>query len=235
MAKAGSDRFVARRSFLGRMAAGVGALGAAAGMDAPAAGAQSSGGRFQAARHTQDDWLDAPTGRHRFVIDTTAPNAFGSALLYANNYFTANQDAYGLKDADLAVVIVARHFATPFAYNDAMWTKYGKTIATMLQFTNPRTKEPPSTNLYNSAEAGDALPNMGTTLDTVLKRGTQLAVCQMATRFIASQLAQRAGGNAEAIYAELTSNLVSNSHLVPAGIVAVNRAQERGYSFAYAG
>ena len=30
---------------------------------------------------------------------------------------------------------------------------------------------------------------------------------------------------------ELAANLLANAHLVPAGIVAVNRAQERGYSF----
>jgi hypothetical protein len=40
--------------------------------------------------------------------------------------------------------------------------------------------------------------------------------------------------NADAIYNELTTNLVSNARMVPAGIVAVNRAQERGYSLASA-
>lgn len=233
MTKSGSDWSVGRRSFLARMGVGVGAFGAAAGVSVPAAQAQSSGGRYQATRHTQDDWFDSVPGKHRFVFDTTTPAAFGSALLYANNYFVANQDAYGLKDTDLAVVIVARHFSTPFAYNDAMWAKYGKTIGTLMEFSNPKTKEPPTTNLFNSTEVGDALPNMGTTLDTVLKRGVQLAVCQMATRFISNMLAQRTSGNADAIYTDLTSNLVGNSHLVAAGIVAVNRAQERGYSFAY--
>jgi len=43
------------------------------------------------------------------------------------------------------------------------------------------------------------------------------------------------GGDAERVYNELVSNLVANSHVVPAGIVTVNRAQERGYSFASAG
>ena len=41
------------------------------------------------------------------------------------------------------------------------------------------------------------------------------------------------GGNVDAIVKELTSNLVPNGHMVPAGIVAVSRAQERGYTFAY--
>ena len=38
-------------------------------------------------------------------------------------------------------------------------------------------------------------------------------------------------GTTDDIYKELTSNLVANAHMVPAGIVAVNRAQEHGYTF----
>jgi hypothetical protein len=34
------------------------------------------------------------------------------------------------------------------------------------------------------------------------------------------------------VFNELTANLVGNAHLVAAGIVAVNRAQERGYTLA---
>jgi intracellular sulfur oxidation DsrE/DsrF family protein len=37
------------------------------------------------------------------------------------------------------------------------------------------------------------------------------------------------------VFKELTENLVPNGHMVPAGIVAVNRAQERGYTFTYVG
>jgi intracellular sulfur oxidation DsrE/DsrF family protein len=55
----------------------------------------------------------------------------------------------------------------------------------------------------------------------------------MATRAAAQLIAQKSGGNVDAIYKELTDNLVANGHMVPAGIVAVNHAQERGYSFVY--
>ena len=58
----------------------------------------------------------------------------------------------------------------------------------------------------------------------------QLAVCQVATRGIAGAIAEAVGGNTDAIYNELTTNLVSNARMVPAGIVTANRAQERGYS-----
>ena len=60
------------------------------------------------------------------------------------------------------------------------------------------------------------------------------AVCQMATRRFAGVIANANKLDVEAVYTELASNLVKNSHLVPAGIVAINRAQERGYAFANA-
>ena len=59
-------------------------------------------------------------------------------------------------------------------------------------------------------------------------------VCQMATRNISERIARATGGDAGAIFKELATNLVDNARLVPAGIVAVNRAQERGYSFVHA-
>ena len=49
----------------------------------------------------------------------------------------------------------------------------------------------------------------------------------------AGALADSTKGNADAVYRELVANLIPNSHMVPAGIVAVNRAQERGYTFSY--
>jgi len=36
--------------------------------------------------------------------------------------------------------------------------------------------------------------------------------------------------NGDAVYKELVANLVPNSHMVAAGVVAVNRAQEYGFT-----
>jgi hypothetical protein len=52
----------------------------------------------------------------------------------------------------------------------------------------------------------------------------------MSTRAIAGTIAKATGANTDAIFTELASNLLANSHLVPAGIVAMSRAQERGYT-----
>src|SRR5215831_7614104 len=130
--------YLARRYFLRKMGTGVTVLGAAAAAVTPGAVAQSTeAARWQPTRHTQDDWLDQIPGKHRLVFDTTEPLGMNSALLYASNFYTANQSDYGLQNGDLAVVIVARHFSTPFAYNDSIWSKYGEPISTFIEKKDP--------------------------------------------------------------------------------------------------
>jgi intracellular sulfur oxidation DsrE/DsrF family protein len=189
----------------------------------------ASDAAWRPARHAQDDWYDKIPGQHRFVFDSTTPAGMALALRFANNYFTANQNAYGLKDSDLAVVIVARHKSTSFGYNDAIWAKYGKQLSEQAEFTDPKSKEPPKINVY--AAPGDGSDESGA-MDALIKKGVHFAVCQMASRHIAGRIAQATGGETDAILKEIGANLVPNGHFVPAGIVAVNRAQEKGYSFA---
>lgn len=222
-----------RRSFLSRLSAGVAAFAAVIGGGTTIGYAQTSGSsRWQPERHEKDDWLDQLSGKHRMVFDTTTPNGLGDAITFVNNFMRVNRSDYGLQNNDLAVVIVVRHRSTAFAYNNAMWEKYGIPMAKRANFTDPKTKQAPKANLYNASDYGDQLPNRGTTLDSMLKQGVQLAVCSVATRGLAGAIAEAAGGNTDDIFNELVSNLVmSNAHMVPAGIVTVNRAQERGYSF----
>lgn len=226
-----------RRSFLSRLAAGAAVVGGAVFGSRPAAAQSTSAAApFRPARHAQDDWLDQIPGTHRFILDTTSPSGLGSSLIFANNFFIASQNGYGLGNADAAVVIVLRHNSTAFAYTDAMWAKYGKAIGDAAGgFDDPKTKTRPTVNVYNVSGYGSALPNNNVTLDALIGRGVHFAVCQMATRRFAGAIAAAQKLDVEVVYKELTSNLVKNSHLVPAGIVAVNRAQERGYAFADAG
>lgn len=218
----------ARRTFLSRLGSGVAGLGAVFAGGSSIAQAQSAGsGQWQPARHAEDDWLDQLAGQHRFIFDTTTVDGLENAMLFANNYFIANQSGYGLKDSDLAVVVVLRHRSTAFGYGDAMWAKHGTAISQLINFTDRRTKQPPVVNVYKSGD--------NAALDNLSRRGVHFAVCQMATRRLAGGIAQSAGGNADAVYNELAANLLNNARLVPAGIVAVNRAQERGYSLAHGG
>ena len=220
-----------QRSFLTRRNAGAAAVAAMALAGSARAQVKSTAaGRFAPGRHEKDDWLDQAPGQHRLVFDTTSPDSLAQAIFFANNFMRVNRSDYGLQNSDLAVVIVVRHRSAPFGYSDAMWAKYGTAAAAHAAFEDPRSKAIPKANVFNSADYGNLMPNRGVTIDAVAKQGVQLAVCSSSTRAVAGVIARATGGDTEAIFSEITGNLVSNARMVPAGIVTVTRAQERGYS-----
>jgi intracellular sulfur oxidation DsrE/DsrF family protein len=149
-------------------------------------------------------------------------------MQYGNNFFNVNRDDYGLSDPDLAVIIVARHFSTPFAFNDAMWEKYGTTWSQLSRYTDPQTNEAPTINVYYTRGAGP-----GGTLAALFDRGMKVALCSVATRAFTNLAAQQNGLDADDVFNEVMDNLLDGVVPVPAGIVAVNRAQERGYTFSF--
>lgn len=190
---------------------------------------------FQPARHAQDAWLDSLPGKHRTIIDTFSVNGAGEGLLFANNLHVANTAGYGLSDAEVAVVVTLRHKSTEFAFNSAMWAKYGAGLGEGLGLIDPKTKKPPTVNLFNTPGYGPELPNFGLTIDSVAKIGVHFAICQMATRRLAGQIAKTVGGTSDAIYDDLVANTIPNGHMVAAGVIAVTRAQEYGYTVLVAG
>ena len=206
-----SERSSERRSFLTRFNAGAASLAALAmGGLAMAQVKSAPAGRFEPARHDKDDWMDQMPGKHRLVIDTTSADGFRDGLLFASNFMLANRNDYALQNQDMAVIVVARHLSTEFGFNDSMWAKYGAAL---------QAKEPPKANPHAAS------------LAPLVAQGVQFAVCSMATRRLAGTIAKAVSGNADTIFAELSANLVANGRLVSAGIIAVNRAQERGYTF----
>lgn len=209
----------ARRSFLARL----GGVAAAFGLGSTTTFAQPAAARWEPARHEKDDWLDQLPGKHRLVFDGLSPEGVRDTLVFTGNFFTGNKNGYGLDAADVAVVIVMRHRATQFAFTDAIWAKYGAALSESEKFLDPKTGQAPIVNVYRAS------------LENQTKRGVHLAACDLSTHRLASFIARKTEGNADAVYKELVANAMPNVHFVPAGIVAVSRAQERGYAVAHAG
>jgi intracellular sulfur oxidation DsrE/DsrF family protein len=205
-----------RRSFLSRFPALAALFGAGAVTPAVAAAAESGG--FEPVKHPQDEWLDSLPGKHRVVFDTWTASKFPEAMQFANNIYRGNKDGYELTEKDLAIVIVARHRTAPFAFNDAMWAKYGKSFSERMDFLDPKTNKVPTTNVYAAPLGG------------LLKQGVHLAVCNLTTRSTAQRLAELNGVSAEETYKELTANALPNAHFVAAGVIGATRAQEHGYA-----
>lgn len=236
---------VARRSFLARLGAGIGLAGV--GVAGSAGPAQAGRTTWQPARELQDDWLDKVPGQHRFVFDATTADGMGRAVGFADNYFKASEQAYGLKDCDLAVVIVMRHRASAFGFTNAIWAKYGKQLTDEAEFSDPKTGEPfrnwmdrALDHLFTRTSLGNVFVDPGGTqtddqMSQLIRRGVRFAICAMSAFSVCGAIARATGGDAKKVYSEFEANLIPNARIVPAGIVAVNRAQEHGYSYVYTG
>jgi len=214
-----------RRGFVSRVAAASAAFAAlwvprsASGQGAGVRG-DTAQSKTPLVRHEQDAWLDPLTGVHRQVYDVVTPvGAIGIA--FARNFLTANADGYGLADKDISVVVSLRHSGIAFAFTDALWAQYGLGEA------------------FEVHDAGgqaalDRNPQ-AVMIAALQKRGVVFTVCGMALRRRAGEAAQRAGKSAEAMRDEWRRGLIPGVVEVVAGVIAVNRAQERGFSYVYAG
>ena len=213
----------ARRSFLARFGIAAAALtvGSAKALaeQSEQSSAKALAERWQPARYAKDDWFEQIPGKHRLFFDTLTDGGLREARAFAGNYFDGSKSGYGLEATDLAVVICLRHSATPFAFTDPFWAKYGPVVAESLKLADVKMTANP-----HRAQ-----------LDALGKRGVHYAVCDMASHRFAGQIARKIDGSADAVYKDMADNLLGNGHFVAAGIIAVNRAQERGYSIAYSG
>ena len=220
---------VGRRSLLTGMGA------AAAGALTPGAtGAQRRNSGFRPARHDGDAWLDELPGQHRVLIDTSYALGGAEALLYANNILNAHADAYDGKDEDYAIVICWRHHATPFAWDDAAWEKYGELLSRMMEISDEQAGRHFEANPMNLPGRPDLL-NGTDTIDKTTARGVRIAICNHATQEIAKGVAAMTGGSVDEIYSDFVAAAVPESRFVPAGVLATTRAQEYGYSLLFSG
>lgn len=228
------DFLTDRRTMIGAGAllAGAGAIGA------PAA-AQPGATGWRPAADKIDDWYEAQPGhRHRSVYDTATAAQGVAAMGYANNAYFANSTGYGLKPQEMGTIIVLRHLSTPYAYSDATWAKYGKLFAAVMELKDKEAERAATVNpMLVAAPGGEALPPgfefmAEANLSALAAKGCRYAVCELATKFIALKVAGATQGDAAAIEKELSAGLIPGAHMVPAGIVAVNRAQEHGYTLA---
>jgi intracellular sulfur oxidation DsrE/DsrF family protein len=229
------DSSLPRRSFMARLASAVAAFGGAGALGAAPAAAATVPGPWSPTRHAQDDWFDTLPGQHRFFFDTTSPIGAGEGITFASNFFAASKAGYGLEESQNAVVIGLRHHATPFAFSDAIWAKYGAVFSDRIKFMDPKTNVAPVVNVYLTTGYGTALQNRETTLAMMAQRGVHFAVCEMATRAMSGLIATRMQLKASEVFDELRAAAIANTHFVTAGIVAVNRAQERGYAIQHIG
>ena len=218
-----------RRGFLGNLAASAAGLGLGSlvprGLVAQAAPAGP-----QVDDPQLDAWLNKIHGAHKQVYDMPEFND-GVGFIWSRVFYLTNQET-GVPESDVSIVLVLRHNAVAFAMKDAMWAKYK--LGEMTKVTDPKTKAPAVRNtFYNMAPADQLLPGMS--IDGLMASGALFGACHMAIKVASGELAKKMNMPAEDIAKDMIANLIPGVQVVPSGVWAVNRVQERGCTYCFAG
>lgn len=204
-----------RRHFLGRSAAALAAFGV--GLPSVTRADQILTGG--AADSDHDAWMKPLKGKHRQIFHATA--AADSPMLMANNYLDAYAEAFSAKPGEVNAVIGVHSGALSLGFNDAAWAKYS--MGKGSNVTDPATKEPALKNIF---AAGGHL-----SVEESQKRGIVFLMCNTALRLRSRGFAAERGETYEAVYEDLKASRLPGMILVPALVVAINRAQEAGFTY----
>ncbi len=221
----GTERVTPRREFMRNVGVGAAAIAVSA------VGLRVDAEPILAGGPEDEAWLKRLTGKHRQVFDAVTPNE-GWALVFATNFIDMNMQAYGLRQSDVTAVVGLRHMAAPLALNDAMWSKYK--LGEMFKIDDRSTHAPATRNVFSHLQTGD-MPMARAGVEELLARGAVVTVCNVALTVISGMAATAAGLPPENAKAEWTANLIPGVVVVPAGVLAVNRAQENHCTYCYAG
>jgi hypothetical protein len=224
-----SDSTMHRRGFLGSLAAGAATLGLASipgaerMMAAPAAMGAGAG-------EFESQLKKLSSRKHKQVFDGPKPNEslpviWSWAFLFSNNQL-------GIDDNDIGALVVFRHEAIPFAMEDRLWDKYK--FGEVFHIEDKMTKAPSVRNVVTHIKPGDMpLPDMA--LEKCQQRGVLFGVCDLALTVYSSHIAEASGMNPEEVKKDWVSGLLPGIVTLPSGVWAVNRAQEAGFTYCFAG
>src|SRR5689334_10874438 len=126
-----------RRSFLGTLASGAAALGLMA---------VASPLNLKAEPVNNNDISEADAwfkkletkSKHRIVFDATQPKEPLMLTFAWPKVFLMTNDKTGTMEKDCGVVVVLRHDAIPYAFNDNLWASYK--LGEMFKIEDPKTK-----------------------------------------------------------------------------------------------
>jgi hypothetical protein len=214
-----------RRAFLGGVA--VGALSLAM----PGIAGEELRAEESALPESPDAWLSLIKGQHKQYFDATSVND-GFSFAYAMNYLDTMTSTYKIPDSQVTAVVGLRHFSIPLAFNDDIWRKYK--LGELVKVNDPATKAPALRNPYYHPKEGELMfPGMA--IDKISSRGGVITCCNVALTVLSAHAAEAAGLPKDKARAEWVAGLLPGVHVVPSGVLAVGRAQEKGCSYCYAG
>jgi hypothetical protein len=225
-----------RRGFLSRI------IGTAAALSVT-----TGGERAEAQQSGPDDWIKNVKGTHRCLFDFPQ-HKNGFPLLHILNYLNTYSEAYKTGPGQAGAVgtfySMGVQSSIPLAFNDAMWAKYG--IGDYMGLKDA-SGAPYTRNVFNKPTAGDlhllmqavqtptipafagAMPAIG--IENLQKMGTTFLLCANAFGAWCEELGVRGKGKPADLQKDLSANLLPGVVVVPAMVIAIEKAQGAGIAY----
>ena len=187
--------------------------------------------RASAMASDAEAWIEKIKGTHRVVFDVPRPHGI-FPFEWPRNFLMTNMKT-GTPENDCGVVVVLRHEAIPFAMEDRLWAKYK--FGEVFKVVDAVTKAPAVRNPFWKPKTGDfsapGLGNLAIGINELQERGVLFCVCDSAMTVFSNVLAK--DSDAVEIKKDFVTGVLPGIQIVPSGLWALGRAQEKkcGYIF----
>ncbi len=236
-----------RRDFLGKIAAGAAALGIASLASPIQLDAQEKKPEAKKMQtkpmHPADQWFNKLKGHHRVVYDAPHPHEifpFAWPMI-----FIMTNAATGSSASDCGVVLVLRHEAICYAFQDAMWAKYNfaevfkaKDHGAAFQAEDAATATKTRNPFWNTKLGDFKAPGIGAIdigIKNLQKNGVMICVCGAAMTVYSNAVAGMMNAKAEDVMKDWNEHIIPGIQIVPSGVWALGRAQEHKCAYIFAG
>lgn len=219
-----------RRGFLGTLAAGAAAVGITSLVSplrlnaAPKPAPQATG------LSDFDAWLGKIKGQHKQVFDS--PQHVNGLPFAWTRVFLMTNKGVGAADNDVTAMLVLRHESIGLAMEDRLWSKYK--LGETFKLNDGATKAPSLRNPFYHPKAGE-LPLPGMAIEDLLQSGVLMGVCDMAMTVYSKGVAETMKLDAAEVKKDWVAGILPGIQIVPSGVLAINRAQEHGCTYCFAG
>ncbi len=222
-----------RRGFLGSIATGVAAMGLAT-FTSPLQQLHASPGSSGTNPDDPEQVFKNLKGKHRIVFDVTEPT--GIFPFVWSRVFLLTNMATGTAEKDNNVVVILRHNAIPYAFEDRIWSKYnfGELFKVEDEQKKPLIRNP----FWKPAKGTYKVPGFGVVdigINELQDSRVQFVVCNAAMTVYSTVCAEKMKMDAAAVKKDWESGLLPGITIVPSGVWAVGRAQENKCAYCFAG
>ena len=190
-----------------------------------------------------DEWFKKIKGKHRIVFDATHPHEI-MPFVWPKVFLMTNE-ATGTPSKDNSVVVVLRHSAIGYAFEDSLWAKYK--LGELFKAHDPATANPATGDegklsvrnpFWKPAKGAFAVPGFGEVqigINELQENGVMFCVCNAAMTVYSAILANMMSSKPEDVMKDFKAGLLPGIQVVPSGVWALGRAQEHGCGYIFAG